>query len=116
MGATPTGRATRVLLLTGEPFFGEMLAAVVREDGHAVDVAPTFADALDRVKSGWADTVLVEALTDADLVASWLGALGAAGARVALVYGRDTAGLRFHPAVSYSMFAQTTLDDLRLFI
>src|SRR5687768_12275241 len=101
------GGAIRVLLLTGEPFFGEMLAAVVREDGHAVDIAPTFAEALDRVKSGWADVVLVEALTDADLVASWLAALGGAGARVALVYGRDTAALRFHPSVAYSMFAQT---------
>ena len=107
--------AGKVVLLTAEPFFGEMLATVVREDGHEVELVATFEEALHQ-SSGWAEVVVVEALGRAEMVRDWLDALGAAGARVALVYGRDTAEYQYHPAVAYAMFAQASLEALRGFI
>lgn len=110
----------RVLVLSDHDDVRQGMLALVRDEGADGRVAVSCAEAVAACRVDPPDVLFVAGVESVDeimrLVSDLDRLLGERKPRVALVFGLRSAGARFLPGVSYSLFAPASGSRMREFV
>jgi hypothetical protein len=120
MSSATSGGPARVVVLAADRDLGDGMLEVLRDEGAIPRSVATSAEARLECEREPPDVLFIAAIESVDEIMRLLEdlerMLGADKPRVGLVFGLRSAGARFLPGVSYSLFAPASGARMREFI